>query len=68
MRTGGTTGARNMNGETKMKITSPTYPFRLRDPVNGRLVRARFIAKLKDVADCYAAWEIVAPAESKPQH
>lgn len=52
-----------------MKITSPTYPFRLRDPVSGRMVRARFIAKLKDITDCYAAWEIVTPVrtESTPQ-
>ena len=52
----------------KLKITHATYPFRLRDPVSGRYFRARFISKLKDIADCYAAWEIVAPArpESKP--
>jgi hypothetical protein len=54
--------------ETDMTTRSPmrphhaTYPFRLRDPVNGRLVRARFIAQLKDIADCCAAWEILAPA------
>lgn len=53
----------------KLKITHATYPFRLRDPVSGRYVRARFIAKLKDIPDCCAAWEIVAPArpESKSQ-
>jgi hypothetical protein len=52
----------------KLKITHATYPFRLRDPVNGRYVRARFIAKLSNIADCCAAWEILAPArpESKP--
>ena len=45
-----------------------TYPFRLRDPVSGIWVRARFIAKLKDVGDCLAAWEIVAPPlEAKPR-
>jgi hypothetical protein len=48
-----------------MKITRPTYPFRLRDPVSGRWMRARFIAKLKDIADCCAAWEIVAPPPPK---
>jgi hypothetical protein len=42
-------------------MRSASYPFRLRDPVSGIWVRARFIAKLKDVADCCAAWEIVAP-------
>jgi len=54
---------------TTMKITRPTYPFRLRDPVSGRWMRARFIARLKDIADCCAAWEIVAPAgaERKPE-
>ena len=54
---------------SKLRITHATYPFRLRDPVSGRYVRARFIAKLKDIADCCAAWEIVAPArpESKAQ-
>jgi len=41
----------------------------LRDPVDGRVVHARFLAKIKDISDCCAAWEIVAPArpESKPQ-
>lgn len=46
-----------------------SYPFQLRDPVSGRCVRARFIAKLNDIADCCAAWEILAPArpEAKAQ-
>jgi hypothetical protein len=56
---------------TPIPMLSPhtSYPFRLRDPVSGRFVRARFIAKLKDIADCCAAWEILAPArpEAKPQ-
>jgi len=43
-------------------LTRHSYPFRLRDPVSGRAVRARFLAKLKDITDCCAAWEIVAPA------
>jgi len=52
----------------RLKTIHATYPFRLRDPVSGRYVRARFIAKLWNIADCCAAWEIVAPArpESKP--
>lgn len=45
----------------KPQVQRATYPFRLRDPVSGFWVRARFIAKLKDVADCCAAWEIVSP-------
>lgn len=39
-----------------------SYPFELRDPVDGRRVRARFIATLKDVAGCCAAWEILSPS------
>ena len=58
-----------MPTDTKSRMTRGTYPFQLRDPVSGRVVRARFIARIKDIADCCAAWEIVAPArpESKPQ-
>ena len=58
-----------MPANTKMKMMRGSYPFQLRDPVDGRLVHARFLAKIKDIADCCAAWEIVAPArpESKPQ-
>ena len=48
-------------------LTRHSYPFRLRDPVSGRAVRARFLAKLKDITDCYAAWEIVAPAHPDPK-
>lgn len=44
-----------------------TYPFQLRDPVSGRYVRARFIATLKDIADCCAAWEIITPARPEPE-
>jgi len=52
-----------------MMMKRGSYPFRLRDPVDGRVVHARFLARIKDITDCCAAWEIVAPArpESKPQ-
>jgi hypothetical protein len=50
-----------MSEDRKFRLTRPSYPFRLRDPVSGIWVRARYIAKLKDVGDCLAAWEIVAP-------
>ena len=59
-----------MTTANKVRLThAATYPFQLCDPVSGRRVRARFIAKLQDIADCCAAWEIVTPArsESKPQ-
>ena len=37
------------------------YPYELRDPVDGRRVRARCIAGLEGIADCCAAWEILSP-------
>lgn len=46
---------------TPIHRRAKSYPFQLRDPVNGRKVRARFIAHLKDIEDCFAAWEIVTP-------
>ena len=58
-----------METKNKLRVSRHTYPFRLKDPVDGRTVRARFLAKVKDITDCYAAWEIVAPPrqEGKPQ-
>jgi hypothetical protein len=58
-----------MNTPTPPRSSRASYPFQLRDPVSGRCVRARFIAKLNDIADCCAAWEILAPArpEAKSQ-
>ena len=44
-----------------------TYPFQLRDPVTGRFFRARFLATVNDIADCCAAWEILAPARPEPK-
>ena len=56
-----------MSTATQMRSHHVSYPFRLRDPVSGRWVRARFIAQLNDIADCCAAWEIVAPARPEPK-
>ena len=56
-----------MADQNKMRLTHPaSYPFRLKDPVSGRYVRARFLAKVKDIAGCYAAWEIITPARPEP--
>ena len=55
----------DMTTRSPMRPHHATYPFQLRDPVSGRFVRARFIAKLKDIADCCAAWEILAPARTE---
>ena len=56
-----------MSGDQKTRVRHADYPFSLRDPVSGRKVRARFIAKLSDIADCCAAWEIVTPARPEPK-
>jgi hypothetical protein len=39
------------------------YPFRFRDPVRGKWVRARYVAELHVIAARYAEWEITGPAE-----
>jgi hypothetical protein len=57
----------DMTTPIPMRSPHTSYPFRLRDPVSGRFVRARFIAKLKDIADCCAAWEILAPARPEAE-
>ena len=56
-----------MTTPSLMRPAHATYPFRLRDPVSGRFVRARFIATLKDIAGCCAAWEILAPARPEAE-
>jgi hypothetical protein len=37
------------------------YPFRYRDPLTGKWVRARYVAELHEIAR-YVEWEIVRPA------
>ncbi len=49
-----------MPTDNTLRTTRRTYPFRLQDPVSGIWVKARFIAGMKDVSDCLAAWEIMA--------
>jgi len=57
-----------MPSDSKMMMKRGSYPFRLRDPVDGRVVHARFLARIKDITDCCAAWEIVAPARPESKH
>lgn len=37
------------------------YPFRFKDPVTGKWVRARYRATVRDIAARYATWEITGP-------
>lgn len=34
------------------------YPFRFKDPITGRWVRARYRASLEDIAARYAEWDV----------
>jgi hypothetical protein len=42
-------------------MADPLYPFRFRDPVTGKWVRARYRATLADIRRRYAAFEITGP-------
>ena len=39
------------------------FPFRYRDPVNRKWVRARYVAERHEIAARYAEWEIIGPPE-----
>jgi hypothetical protein len=39
------------------------YPFRFRDPVTGRWIRARYKATIGDIARAYAEWDLTGRAE-----
>ena len=41
------------------------YPFRYRDPLTGRWVRARYLADLNEIAERYATREITGPPETR---
>ena len=39
------------------------FPFRYRDPLGGRWVKARYVAERHEIAKRHAEWEIIGPAE-----
>ena len=39
------------------------YPFRFRDPVSGKWVRARYVAERSKIAERHVVWEIVGQPE-----
>ena len=39
------------------------YPFRFRDPVTSKWVRARYVAERHEIAARYREWEIIGPPE-----
>ncbi len=53
--------AMDTHTDSSLRPRRKAYPFQLRDPVDGRKVRARFLADVKEIDGCLAAWEIVAP-------
>ena len=44
------------------------FPFRFRDPVTGKWVRARYRADRHEIAARYAQWEITGPAEIRDEN
>jgi hypothetical protein len=39
------------------------YPFRYRDRLTGKWVKARYVAERREIAARYAEWEIIGPPE-----
>jgi hypothetical protein len=39
------------------------FPFRFRDPLTGKWVRARYVAERREIGARYAEWEITGPPE-----
>jgi hypothetical protein len=39
------------------------YPFRYRDPLTGKWLRARYVATREDIAARHKQWEIIGPPE-----
>jgi len=39
------------------------YPFRFRDPLSGKWVRARYVAERHELSARYVEWEIIGPPE-----
>ena len=44
-------------------MTIELFPFRFRDPLTGKWVRARYLAERKEIAARYAEWEITGAPE-----
>src|SRR5690242_4481615 len=42
------------------------HPFRYKDPITGKWVRARYRATLADIAARYATWEVTGPPSVMP--
>ena len=41
------------------------YPFRFRDPVSGKWVRARYVAERDVIAERYREWQIIGEPEMR---
>jgi hypothetical protein len=39
------------------------FPFRYRDPLTGKWIRARYVAERHEIAERYVEWEIIGPPE-----
>ena len=43
--------------------TIELFPFRFRDLLTGKWVRARYLAELPEIQQRYAEWELIGPPE-----
>jgi hypothetical protein len=39
------------------------FPFRYRDALTGKWVRARYLAELREIQQRYSQWELIGPPE-----
>jgi hypothetical protein len=46
-----------------MRHTIFLYPFRFRDSLTGKWIRARYVAEMHEIEQRYREWEIIGPAE-----
>lgn len=65
-RRGAPNGAMDKTTHSPLRRRRMAYPFQLRDPVDGRKVRARFLANVKEIDGCLSAWEIVGGLRAEP--
>ena len=52
-----------MPGPLHAPLLLALYPFRFRDPVSGKWVKARYVAGRDELVARYAEWEIIGTPE-----
>ena len=55
-----------MSGTLHAPTMLVLYPFRFRDPVTHKWIRARYVAERHELEQRYAEWEIIGEPEYRP--